>query len=87
MEELPQKSNKVPVCTFDETLLWKEMQVLLSPRNDLGYFIIRLRGFHGYKGYTMSNSGMGDALELIYAENTVLHLLSGKAADRAIREH
>ena len=28
---------------------------------------------------------MGDALELIYAENTVPHLLSGKAVDRAIR--
>ena len=35
----------------------------------------------------MSNSGLGDALELIYAENTVLHLLSGKAVHRAIREH
>ena len=51
------------------------------------FAVTKKRGLHGYKGYTMSNSGMGDALELIYAENTVLHLLSGKAADRAIREH
>ena len=85
MEELPQKSNKVPV--FDQTLLLKVMQVLLSPRNNLEYFIIRSRGFHGYIGHIMSNSGLGDALELIYAENTVLHLLSGKAVHRAIREH
>ena len=87
MEELPQKSNKIPVCTLDQTLLWKGMQVLLSPGNDLGYFIIRLRGFYGYTGYIMNNSGMGDAIELIYDENTVLHLLSEKAVDRVIREH
>ena len=30
---------------------------------------------------------MGDALELIYAENTVHRLLSGKLVVRAIREH
>ena len=67
------------------------MQVLDSPKNDLGYFIIRLGGFHtrmsflGCIGYIMSNSAMGDALELIYAENAVPHLLSGKVVDRAIR--
>ena len=32
----------------------------------------------------MINSGIRDALELFYDENTVLHLLSGKAVDRAI---
>ena len=36
-------------------------------------------------GYIMSHSGMGDTLESIYAENTVPHLLSGKAVDKAIR--
>ena len=30
---------------------------------------------------------MGDALELIYAENAVPHLLSGKAVNRAIKGH
>ena len=45
-------------------------------KKDLGYFI-RLGGFHtrmcffGCIGCVMSNSGMEDALELIYAENTV----------------
>ena len=70
------------------------MQVLLSPRSDLGYFIIGLRGFHTKKmsfleciGYIMSISGMGDTLELIYAENRVPHLLSENVVDRAIRGH
>ena len=67
------------------------MQDLLSPRNNLGYFIIQLEGFRtrmsflGYTEYVMSNSGMGDALELIYTKNTAPHLLSGKAVDRTIR--
>ena len=93
IEELTQKSNKVTVCTFDQALWWKALQVLVPPRNYLEYFIIRLGGFHtrmsflGCIGYVMSNSGMRDALELIYAENAVPYLLSGKAVDSAIRRH
>ena len=66
---------------------------MLSPRNDLGYFIIQLGGFDtrmsflAWIGYLMRNSGMGDTLELIYAENTVPNLLSAKAVDRAIKGH
>ena len=52
----------------------------------LGGFHTRMR-FLGCIGHIMSNSGMGDALELIYANNTVPHLLSGKAVDRAIKGH
>ena len=36
-------------------------------------------------GYIMSNSGMGDALEMTYAEITEHQLHSGKAVDKAIR--
>lgn len=43
--------------------------------------------FLAWIGYLMRNSGMGDTLELIYAENTVHRLLSGKLVVRAIREH
>ena len=69
------------------------MQVLLLPINDFGYFLTQLGAFYtrmrflGCIGYIMSNTRMGDALELIYAENTVPHLLSGKAVDRAIKRH
>ena len=41
----------------------------------------------GCIGYIMSNSGMGNALELMYTENTVGHLLSGKSVDKAVRGH
>ena len=41
--------------------------------------------FLGCIGYVMSSSGMGDALELIYAENTVPLLLSRKAVERGYK--
>ena len=43
--------------------------------------------FLAWIGYLMRNSGMGDTLELIYAESTVPNLLSAKSVDRAIKGH
>lgn len=43
--------------------------------------------FLGSIGNIMSGSGLRSVLELVYAENTVTHMLSGKAYDRAIRGH
>ena len=65
----------------------------MSPKCDLGSIIIRLGGFHtlmrflGFVGYLMAKSGLSDILEIFYAGNTVPHLLSGKALDRALRGH
>ena len=65
------------------------MQVLTSPRS----FIIRLGEFHtrmnflGCIGYIMANTGLSEAFELVYAGNTLPHLFSGKAIDRAWRAH
>ena len=35
----------------------------------------------------MASSGLQDVLECVYASNTVGHMLSGKAIDRALRSH
>ena len=43
--------------------------------------------FYGSIGYIMTNSGLQSMLELIYAERTVPHILSGKAFARATRAH
>ena len=43
--------------------------------------------FLGCYGYVMSNSGLREAFELVYAAQTVPHLLSGKAVNRAWRAH
>ena len=87
------RNNTIPVCTFDQALYWKALQVKQSPSSDLGQFVIRLCPFHtimnflGVIGYIMAGSGLFDAFECIYAANTVPHLLSGKAVNRALRAH
>ena len=43
--------------------------------------------FLGSIGYIMSNSGLEQALETIYAKNTIVHMMSGKAISRALRGH
>lgn len=35
----------------------------------------------------MAGSGLQELLELVYAKNAVIHMLSGKAVSRAIRGH
>jgi len=55
--------------------------------------LLRLGGFHtqmsllGCIGYVMSGSGLEQLLEVVYAPNTVVHMLSGKALSRAVRGH
>ena len=43
--------------------------------------------FLGCIGYLMAASGLQVLLELIYAPNTVVHMLSGKAVARVLRGH
>ena len=93
IEDEAKKAEKVPVCTFDQALWWKALQVLQSPQSDLGKFVIRLGGFHtimsflGCIGKIMTNTGLSDAMELLYAGNTVPHLMTGKAVNRSWRAH
>ena len=60
---------------------------------DLKDIILRLGGFHaemsflGCIGYLMAGSGLQEVLELIYASNAVVHMLSGKAIARPVRAH
>ena len=55
--------------------------------------VIHLGGFHtmmslaGSIGNLMEGSGISDVLQCVYGENTVKHMLNGKAIARAIRGH
>ena len=55
--------------------------------------VVRLGGFHlemsflGSIGHLMSASGLQHILELVYAPNAVVHMLTGKAIARAVRAH
>lgn len=43
--------------------------------------------FLGSIGHLMAASGLQEMMELIYASNAVVHMLTGKAVARAIRGH
>ena len=62
-----------------------------NQEDDLASVILNLGGFHtdmsylGTIGHIMQSSGLKEMLCLVYPENTVRHMLSGKAVYRAMR--
>ena len=79
---------QTPIVTFDQPL-WLKASGIIAEKNL--NIICRLGGFHtlmsfiGSIGHIMGGSGLEDALMQIYAENSVPHILSGKAYPRALR--
>ena len=61
--------------------------------SQLSKIVLRLGGFHtemsflGCIGHLMASSGLQELLEMIYASNVVVHMLTGKAIARAVRGH
>ena len=43
--------------------------------------------FLGCIGHLMASSGLQELLEMIYASNVVVHMLTGKAIARTVRGH
>lgn len=84
-----------PVLTFDQPLYWKALTIMRSLPNDsdLKRIVLRLGGFHmqmsflGSIGHLMAGSGLQELLEVVYAGNTVPHMMTGKAVSRAVRGH
>jgi hypothetical protein len=83
-----------PIITFDQPLWWKALMIILNEPKESGMksIVLRLRGLHiqmsflGCIGHIMAGSGLADVLELIYAKNAVVHMLSGKAIARAVQD-
>ena len=84
-----------PIVTFDQPLYWKALTITQQEPegSPLKSVVLMLGGLHtrmsflGSIGYIMAGSGLEDMLELVYAKNTTIHMLSGKAIARAIRGH
>ena len=84
-----------PILTFDQPLWWKALNIILNEPSGshLKSIMLRLGGFHiemsflGCIGHLMAGSGLQELLELVYAKNAVMHMLSGKAVSRASRGH
>ena len=81
-----------PVITFDQPLWWKAFGLVQSSPH-LRPIVLRLGGLHtemsfvGSVGHLMGGSEIENVLEVVYAENSVPHMLSGKAISRAVRGH
>lgn len=84
-----------PILTFDQPLWWKSMLIVENDeqRSPIRKIILRLGGFHTIMNFSgciehlMDGSGLQELLSLVYAENAVPHMLSGKAISRAVRGH
>ena len=89
------KCQMKPVITFDQPLYLKAQSIICSERagRELKEIVLRLGCFHmqmsflGSIGNLMAGSGLQEALELVFAPNAVIHMLNGKAYDRAVRGH
>ena len=81
---LARQYNVTPVITFDQPLWWKAKIITTTePDNSpLRSIVLKLGGFHtemsflGCIGRLMAGSGLQKLLEVVYAPNAVVHMLS-----------
>jgi hypothetical protein len=86
------KTLNIPTAcvTFDQPLYIKAFEIVEAKKLKI---VLRLGGFHmlmsflGGIGTVMKGSGLHEAMETIYASNTVNHMMDGKAYARAVRCH
>ena len=80
----------VPSVTFDQPLWLKATGIIKEAKLEI---VCRLGGFHtlmsfiGSVGHLMKGSGLEELFSQVYAEHTVVHMVSGKAISRALRAH
>ena len=84
------KYGIIPMFTFDQPIWWNARQIQ-NQEDDLSQVVLNLGAFHtdmsflGTIGHIMQSSGLKELLTLVYPENTVRHMLTGKAVYRAMR--
>lgn len=85
----------IPVVTFDQPLFWKASNIISDspPGSHLRNIVLLLGNFHTFMnllitiGTLMNGTGLKEILEVVYGENAVCHMLSGKSVQRAFRGH
>ncbi len=84
--------NVTPILTCDQRLWWKAQQSQ-QRNNDLRNIVLHLGYLHtemcfaGSIGHLTGDTGLQELLELVYAKNSVCHMLSGKAINRVVHGH
>ena len=90
IEEAKKLNIPSPDITFDQPLWQKAMGIIKEKNLQI---VCRLGGFHilmsfpGSTGNLMNNSGLEEAFEEVYSEDTIKHILSRYAVARALRAH
>ena len=89
-DEAKKQKIEVPCVTFDQPLWQKAVGIVEDKNLDI---VCRLGGFHtfmsflGSVGKVMMGSGLEELFEEVYSEDTVKHMISGKAYARSLRAH
>ena len=92
---LAMKYKLSPIITFDQPLYWKAAEIIndAPESSNLKGIVLLLGCFHtfmnllGAIGTLMQGTGLKDILEAVYGENAVVHMLTGKSVQRALRGH
>ena len=95
VSDLARKHGHDPIMTFDQSLYWKVMEIATRKQQKVSFskMVVMLSTFHtcmsfySSVGHIMVGSCTQSLLELIYAERTVTHILSGKVFAHATRAH
>jgi len=95
LSEQARKQHATPVITFDQPLWWKAWTIITNEPQDshLKSVVLRIGGLHtemsylGCIGRLLENSGLSEALEVVYDSNAGTHILTGKTLARARRGH
>lgn len=95
ISNLAAKHKISPVVTFDQPPFWKASEIVnnAEDRNPVRNVILLLRRFHtlmnllGAIGTLMDGSGLKDILETIFGQNSLIHIMSGKTLQCALRGH
>ena len=89
-DEAKRMNIPVPCVTFDQPLWLKAVGIIAESGLKI---VARLGGFHtvmsflGSIGKMMKGSGLEELFSEVYAENSVEHMISGKAVSRSLRAH
>ena len=82
--------DEKPCITFDQPLWLKPVEISSEKSLEI---VCHLGGFHTLKsflgsvGTSMKGSGLSECMQMVYGENTMIHILSGKSISRSLRAH
>lgn len=87
--------NMPTIITFDQPLFWKasEIKNAVTDNNPIKDVILLLGTFHmfmnvlGSIGRLVDGTGLKEIMKIVYSDNAVVHMMSGKAAQEAFRGH